>query len=46
LLKASPGWDVVETFDFGYDIEEPIEIDGAVEDVVYVLRRNEQPVSS
>ncbi len=46
LLKASPQWDVVETFDFGYDIEQPIEIDGAVEDVVYVLKRNGQPVSS
>jgi SAM-dependent methyltransferase len=30
---------LVETYDFGYDIENPIEVSTATEDVVYVLRR-------
>ena len=39
LLQGSEYWDRVETFSFGYDLEDPIEVDAATEDVVYVLRR-------
>lgn len=39
LIASSEMWETVETFDFGYDIDEAIEVDGSVEDVVYVLRR-------
>lgn len=45
LLASCPAWDVAETFDFGYDIDEPIEVDTAAEDVVYVLKRNGKPFS-
>jgi hypothetical protein len=39
LIQRSEVWEVVETFSFGYDLEDPIEVDAATEDVVYVLRR-------
>jgi hypothetical protein len=39
LIRHSGCWEVVETFDFGYDLDQPIEVDGTTEDVVYVLRR-------
>ncbi len=39
LIKDSPDWENVETYDFGYDISDPITVDGASEDVVYVLKR-------
>jgi SAM-dependent methyltransferase len=38
LIQASGCWDSVATYDFGYDLGSPIEVDGATEDVVYVLR--------
>lgn len=39
LVRAVPEWEILETFDFGYDIRMPIEVDGSTEDVVYVLGR-------
>jgi len=39
LIDKSGAWDVVETFDFVYDIDSPVVVDAASEDVVYVLRR-------
>lgn len=39
LLAHSGCWEIVETYDFAYDIDQPITVDGSCEDVVYVLRR-------
>ncbi|MFO1092161.1 MAG: class I SAM-dependent methyltransferase [Planctomycetaceae bacterium] len=39
LLTSVPELEVVETYDFHYDIDEPITIDAATEDVVFVLRK-------
>ncbi|MEQ1827022.1 MAG: class I SAM-dependent methyltransferase [Pirellula sp.] len=39
MIKKVPEWRIEETYDFGYDADEPIEIDGATEDVVYILKR-------
>jgi len=39
MIKAAGGWVVEEAYDFTYDIDQPIEVDGTCEDVVYVLRR-------
>lgn len=39
LIQKSPEWELVDTYDFYYDIEDPIVVDGDTEDVVYVLRR-------
>ena len=39
LVARVPAWEVVETYDFCYDIDEPIEIDKETEDVVYILRK-------
>ncbi len=39
LLAAVDAFDLAETFDFAYDINEPVEIDELTEDVVYVLRK-------
>ncbi|MEZ6095788.1 MAG: class I SAM-dependent methyltransferase [Pirellulaceae bacterium] len=39
LVRDSECWEMEATYDFTYDIEFPIEVDSATEDVVYVLRR-------
>ncbi|QDV65779.1 class I SAM-dependent methyltransferase [Crateriforma conspicua] len=39
LIKSSPAWEIADTFDFAYDIDEPIDVDASTEDVVYILRR-------
>ncbi len=39
LIRSSGCWETVETFSFAYDLDDPIEVDRATEDVVYVLRR-------
>lgn len=39
LIKSSECWETVATYDFGYDLDDPVDVDGASEDVVYVLRR-------
>ena len=39
LLASEPRFEAIAAYDFGYDADEPIEVDGSTEDVVYVLRR-------
>jgi SAM-dependent methyltransferase len=39
LIRSSELWEVVTTYDFAYELDDPIEVDAATEDVVYVLRR-------
>ena len=39
LLTRVPDWEVVETYDFAYDIHDPITVDASTEDVVYILRK-------
>lgn len=39
LLKTVPEFEVVATFDFAYDLAQPVQIDGLTEDVVYLLRK-------
>ena len=38
LIQASRCWETIATYDFGYELDSPIEVDGGTEDVVYVLR--------
>ncbi|MFK8114450.1 MAG: cyclopropane-fatty-acyl-phospholipid synthase family protein [Rubripirellula sp.] len=42
LIASSGCWETVATYDFGYDLTDPIEVDGATEDVVYVMRRRKR----
>jgi SAM-dependent methyltransferase len=39
LIGTCPDLELIDTFDFRYDIDWPIDIDDTTEDVVYVLRR-------
>ena len=39
LFRRVPALEVVETYDFGYDLDRPIHVDAYTEDVVFVLRR-------
>lgn len=39
LIQSSQCWEKVATYDFAYDLNDPIEVDATTEDVVYVLRR-------
>ena len=39
LLKRVGRFEVVETFDFSYDIDHPLPVTRDSEDTVYVLRR-------
>ncbi len=39
LLSSVPALRVVETYDFAYEIDQPIELGPEVEDVVYVLQK-------
>jgi len=39
LVEDAKTWEIVETYDFTYDVNEPIEVDSSTEDVVYVLRK-------
>lgn len=39
LLAGTPDLEVVETYDFVYDIEQPVAVGPETEDVVYVLRK-------
>lgn len=39
LLKKVPEFEIVETYDFSYNLRQPITVTAATEDVVYVLRR-------
>jgi SAM-dependent methyltransferase len=42
LIRSSQCWEVLETYSFGYDLRDPIQVDGSTEDVVYVLRRRRE----
>jgi len=39
LLRSVPEFELVATHDFGYDLDDPIEVDDRSEDVIYVLRK-------
>ena len=39
LIASSGCWESVATYNFAYDLDDPIEVDAATEDVVYVLQR-------
>jgi len=39
LIASASDWHPVATYDFGYDIKDPIAVDATTEDVVYVLKR-------
>jgi SAM-dependent methyltransferase len=39
LLKSVPQFEIAATYDFSYDVSEPIEIEPDTEDVVFVLRK-------
>jgi len=39
LLASVPELEVIETYDFTYEIDEPVEIEADTEDVVFVLRK-------
>jgi SAM-dependent methyltransferase len=39
LITSSGCWENVATYNFSYQLDDPIEVDAATEDVVYVLRR-------
>lgn len=39
LIAKVSEFEIVETYDFGYDIDAPVEITTATEDVVYILRK-------
>ena len=39
LLARVPEFEIAETYDFTYDIDDPIQIDERTEDVLYVLRK-------
>lgn len=39
LLARIPELEVLETYDFHYDIEDPVTVDDTLEDVVFVLRK-------
>ena len=39
LLRRIVRFELVETYDFAYDMGRPIRVDGETEDIVYVLRK-------
>ncbi|MCC9599275.1 class I SAM-dependent methyltransferase [Stieleria sp. JC731] len=39
LISHSGKWESIATYDFGYDLADPIDVDDTTEDVVYVLKR-------
>lgn len=39
LIDVTPQLELVDTYDFRYDVDWPIDIDDATEDVVYVLKK-------
>ncbi len=39
LIETTGVFDIVETYDFGYDLNTPITVDDTTEDVVYVLKK-------
>ncbi len=41
LIRSVKAWELVDVFDFWYDIDEPLELDEEISDTVLVLRRQE-----
>ncbi len=39
LVDDAGGWEIIETYDFTYDIDRPIVVDSSTEDVVYILKK-------
>lgn len=39
LVASVPAWQIVETYDFAYEIDAPVTVDATTEDVVYILRK-------
>jgi SAM-dependent methyltransferase len=39
LLATAPEWELIATYDFTYQIDQPIRVTGETEDVIYVLAR-------
>ena len=39
MIEHEGSWNIEETFDFRYDIKNPIDVDDTTEDVVFVLRK-------
>ncbi|TWT82658.1 Tellurite resistance protein TehB [Planctomycetes bacterium CA13] len=39
LIASSECWETIATYDFGYDLTDPIDVDSTTEDVIYVLKR-------
>jgi SAM-dependent methyltransferase len=39
LLAAVPEWELIETYDFTYQVDQPVCVTGQTEDVIYVLAR-------
>lgn len=39
LIRHSGRWRTIGTYDFGYDLDDPIEVTSSTEDVVYILQR-------
>ncbi|MFG0287941.1 MAG: class I SAM-dependent methyltransferase [Rhodopirellula sp. JB044] len=39
LIDHGGKWECIATHDFGYEVDNPIEVDSSTEDVVYVLQR-------
>ena len=42
LLKGATEFDVTECYDFGYDVDQPVEVGPATEDIVYVLKKRQK----
>ena len=39
LIQSAGCWQTIATYNFSYDLDDPIEVDSATEDVIYVLKR-------
>jgi SAM-dependent methyltransferase len=39
LIASVADWEIVESYDFAYEIDDPISVDATTEDVVYILRK-------
>lgn len=43
LIDRAGVWEIASVYDFAYDFDDPIEINGTTEDVVYILRKRATP---
>jgi hypothetical protein len=39
LLKSVPQFEMIDVFDFWYDIDDPLKLDNQITDSVFVLRK-------